>query len=101
MFSSRGDTISTQLSIERTKTILNGIISSEDYEPRLDKIDLSLLRRSKPAKLTGLNSDEVKIDTKFEDMAILISVKTGLESKKLSVLEFYRAYEYSTKNHGK
>lgn len=62
---------------------------------------MALLRRSRPIKLIGANSEELKMDNRFEEMSLIISAKLGIDAKSMTVLEYYKAYEYAKKINGR
>lgn len=76
---------------QRTIIILQGIIESKNTSEEVAGIDSYLFSLHKPKSFVGIDSVEVKCDKQFETSCMLISQKTGMRAKKMSVLEFYNA----------
>jgi hypothetical protein len=53
-----------------------------------------LLLFSRPKVFTGHDGLEVRHDKDFETMCLVISQETGADAKRMTVLEYYNAYEY-------
>ena len=43
----------------------------------------------KPKNFNGKDSEEIKYDKQFESACMIISQKTGMNAKQMTVLEFY------------
>ena len=72
-------------------------IANGDTEAHKDEIEAyreKLVLFDKPKVYTGHDGVEVQHDKNFETMCISITKETGKEAKRMSVLEFYNAYEY-------
>lgn len=74
---------------QRTILILNSIIEGKDNAKDIEKIDNDMLSISKPKQFKGSKSAEVLFNKQFEKACILISQKTNLSPKTMTVLEFY------------
>lgn len=74
---------------QRTILILQGIIEDKDNSLEIADIDDFLFKLYKPKSFNGSASVEVKYDKQFETSCMLISQKTGMNAKNMSVLEFY------------
>ena len=48
----------------------------------------------KPKVFTGHDGLEVRHDKEFETMCLAITKETGRDAKRMTVLEYYNAYEY-------
>ena len=70
---------------------LEGIIDNKDNSDIIAEIEDSIFKMYTPKSFAGKKSVEVKYDKQFETSCVLISQKTGMDAKKLSVLEFYSA----------
>lgn len=68
---------------------LEEIAEDEDNATEIDRIDDFLFNLHTPKKFIGKDSEEIKYDKQFESACLVISQKTGLKAKDLSVLEFY------------
>lgn len=69
---------------------LQGIIEETDeYAELIAEIDNYLFSLHKPQNFIGSESAEVKYDRQFETSCMLISQKTNMNAKKMTVLEFY------------
>lgn len=77
----------------RTLLVLDEIINSTDNSEQIDIIDAMLLSLHIPKSFIGSESVEVKYDKQFESTCLLISQKTSMEAKKMTVLEFYNAID--------
>lgn len=69
--------------------ILQSIIDDVDKQDDIDEIDSFLFNLHKPKSFSGVNSVEIKYDKQFETSCMLISQKTGMKAKEMTVLEFY------------
>lgn len=78
---------------ERTLLILDGIIDDKEKAEEVNRVDDFLFSLSKPKQFSGSKSIEVEYIKQFENIAILISQKTGLDTKKMTVFEFYTTFE--------
>lgn len=74
---------------QRTMLILEGIEENKDNAEAINKIDDYLFSLHKPKSFTGASSVEIQYDKQFETTCMLISQKTGLIAKQMTVLEFY------------
>lgn len=68
---------------------LQGIANDEDNSERIAEIDAILFSKYTPKSFIGTSSEEVKYDKQFETSCMLISQKTGMTAKSMTVLEFY------------
>lgn len=78
---------------QRTLLVLDTIISETDNSEQIDMIDTMMLNMQSPKSFTGSESVEVKYDKQFESTCLLISQKTNIDAKKMTVLQFYNAVE--------
>ena len=77
----------------RTLLVLETIISNVDNSEQIDSIDSLMLSMQTPKSYIGTESVEVKYDKQFENTCLLISQKTSMDAKKMTVLQFYNAIE--------
>lgn len=77
----------------RTLLVLETIISNVDNSEQIDSIDSLMLSMQTPKSYVGTESVEVKYDKQFESTCLLISQKTSMDAKKMTVLQFYNAVE--------
>lgn len=77
----------------RTLLVLETIISNVDNSEQIDSIDSLMLNMQTPKSYIGTESVEVKYDKQFESTCLLISQKTSMDAKKMTVLQFYNAVE--------
>lgn len=75
----------------KMKLILQLQEIAEDTEKasEIAEIDKFLFNLHKPKNFTGKESEEVKYDKQFESACMIISQKTGMNAKSMTVLEFY------------
>ena len=76
---------------QRTILVLQGIIDDTDTSKEVAEIDSYLFNLYKPKSFVGTESVEVKYEKQFETTCMLISQKTGIKAKEMTVLEFYNA----------
>ncbi len=78
----------------RTLLLLAEVDSAEvDNSAQIAAIDLALLRMQKPKCFLGSASVEITYEKQFENACLLISQKTSMDAKKMTVLQFYNALE--------
>lgn len=65
------------------------IAEDTDKASELAEIDKFLFSLHKPKNFSGRDSEEVRYDKQFESACMVISQKTGMNAKKMTVLEFY------------
>lgn len=75
----------------KTKVVLQlqEIIEDTDKSSEIAEIDNFLFSLHKPKIFIGKDSQEIKYDKQFESACMIISQKTGMNAKKMTVLEFY------------
>lgn len=74
---------------QRTLLQLEGIIKGIDNADKIKEIDVYLFSLHKPKSFIGSTSVEVKFDKQFETACMIISQKSNMNAKKMTVLEFY------------
>lgn len=74
---------------QRTLLVLQGIIDDTDVSHGVTEIDDYLFGLYKPKSFTGTKSAEIKYEKQFETTCMLISQKTGMRAKSMTVLEYY------------
>jgi len=78
---------------QRTILVLDGIINEKNNAESIDTIDISLLNLSKPKSYNGNKSIEVLYNKQFEAACVLITQQLNTNAKKMTVFEFYTAFE--------
>ena len=68
---------------------LQEIAEDTDKASEIAEIDKFLFNLHKPKSFIGKDSQEIKYDKQFESACMIISQKTGLNAKNMTVLEFY------------
>ena len=68
---------------------LQEIAEDTDKASEIAEIDKFLFSLHKPKSFIGKDSQEIKYDKQFESACMIISQKTGLNAKNMTVLEFY------------
>lgn len=84
---------------ERTKAILACILDGDTQEnaDKVERLTDRMITYHKPKTFTGKDSVEIEYDKQFEDMCLLISKNLNTDAKKMTVLEYYNAYQYIAK----
>lgn len=88
---------------DRVLLLLDTIIRGNDNNEEIQKIDDYLLTMAKPQVFSGKESAEIKFDKQFEEMCTFLAHRLGAEPEKMTVLQFYNAFEYlkkTTKTNG-
>lgn len=80
----------------RTLAVLDGIIKGDvdKNKQQVDAMTEQMILYVKPKTFAGRQSVEIAHDKAFEDMCLLITRDTHADAKKMTVLEFYNAYEF-------
>lgn len=73
----------------RTLLQLKELIDDNDYAKNIAEIDKFLFSLHRPKSFIGKDSDEIRYDKQFESACMMISQKTGLNAKQMTMLEFY------------
>ncbi len=77
----------------RTLLVLDSIINDTDNSEQIETIDAMMLNMHTPKAYIGSESVEVKYDKQFESTCLLISQKTNMDARKMTVLQFYNAID--------
>ena len=72
--------------------ILNG--ETDEKLREIDELTTRLVTSDKPKTFTGKDSAEIRHDKSFEDMCIVIAKELNIDAKKMTVLEYYNAFEF-------
>lgn len=75
----------------RTLLVLDGVVNGTDNSERISSIDDAQFRKYAPKRFYGPESIEVTLDKQYETTCLLISQKTGLSAKDMTVLSYYNA----------
>lgn len=80
----------------RTLAMLGNIIDgvSEERRETVEQLTEQMVLYIKPKVFTGRQSVEIEHDKHFENLCLTISRETHAEAKRMTVMEFYNAYEY-------
>ena len=80
----------------RTLAILGQITDGESEERKkaIDELTERMVLYIKPKVFAGSQSVEIAHDKNFESLCLTIQRETHADAKKMTVLEFYNAYEY-------
>lgn len=78
---------------QRTLLVLDTIANGTDNKEQISSIDLIMINMSSPKSYMGGESIEIKYDKQFESTCLLISQKTNMDAKKMTVLQFYNAVD--------
>lgn len=84
----------------RMQLMLDKIIRGNDNQKQIGEIDDFLLSLSKPRIFWGKDGAEILFDKQYEDMCLLLAQKLTVDPKKMTVLQFYNAFEYIKKTIG-
>ena len=68
---------------------LQEIVEDKSKASEIAEIDNFLFSLHKPKNFNGKDSQEIKYDKQFESACMIISQKTGMNAKNMTVLEFY------------
>lgn len=74
---------------QRTILQLESIAKGIDNADKIEEIDAFLFSLHKPKSFNGKTSIEIKYDKQFETACMIISQKSNMNAKKMTVLEFY------------
>lgn len=77
----------------RTLLVLDSIVNGADNSEQIETIDIAMLNMHTPKTYIGSESVEVKYDKQFESTCLLISQKTSMDARKMTVLQFYNAID--------
>jgi len=67
---------------------------SDERKEAAEQLRERLILFQKPKVFTGSEGIEVRHDKEFETMCLAITKETGRDAKRMTVLEYYNAYEY-------
>lgn len=81
----------------RRRAILqcDAILQETDrYNEEIEQLTTRLLTFNKPSRFDGKDSVEVQYDKQFENMCLIISKELNADAKRMTVLEYYNAFEF-------
>ena len=80
----------------RTQAMLEEIIEGENEERQkaINMMTERMVLYVKPKVFAGRQSVEIQHDKAFESMCLTISRETHADAKRMTVMEYYNAYEY-------
>ena len=73
----------------RTLFQLQEIIEDKNYAEQIAELDAIIFSLYRPKNFVGKESEDIKYDKQFESACMIISQKTGMNAKQMTVLEFY------------
>jgi hypothetical protein len=82
---------------QRTLLVLQGIAEDKDTAEKVNAIDEFLFNLYKPQTFIGKESVEIRYDKQFESACLIISQKTNMDGRKMTVLQFYSALDNISK----
>lgn len=77
----------------RVLLVLDSIITDSDHKAEIESIEDSIMDTYKPRSFIGSSSVEITYDKQFENACLVISQKTNLSPKSMTVLQFYNAMD--------
>ena len=77
---------------------LENIISGKDVKKACKDIEVRLAMLTKPRIFSGKKSAEIAYDKQFEEMCLILSQNLQVDTKSMTVLQFYNAFEYLKKD---
>lgn len=84
-----------RLTVAMLKQVAEG--DDEERKQQAENLRERLVLFTRPKVFTGHDGVEVRHDKDFESLCLIITKEAGADAKKMSVLEYYNAYEYITK----
>lgn len=81
----------------RTLAVLNNIVAGlpqPDRTDEVEKLTTRLITYSNPKVFSGSDGMEIQYDRQFETLCLSLSEQLHVEPKKMSVLEFYNAFDF-------
>lgn len=83
----------------RAKAMLSCILDgdSDENKQRVEDLTDKILLFNKPKTFTGNDNVEIEYDKQFETMCLTISENLHTDAKKMTVMEYYNAYNYIEK----
>lgn len=83
----------------RARAMLDCVLDgdTEENKQRVEELTDKMLTFNKPKKFTGSESVEIEYDKQFETMCLTISEHLNKDAKKMTVIEYYNAYNYIEK----
>lgn len=76
---------------------LGQILRNEDNAEKIQRMEAFLLQMAKPKSFEGKTSQEIIYEKNFLEICIFIQSELGVQTDKISTLEFYNAFEYIKK----
>lgn len=73
------------------------IITGENVEQACKDVEVRLALLTKPKLFFGKKSVEISYDKEFESMCLVLSHNIQVNPYKMTVLQFYNAFEYLKK----
>lgn len=83
----------------RAKAMLDCILNgdTDEQKQRVEDMTDRLMTFNKPKNFSGADSIEIEFDKQFETMCLMISENLHTDAKKMTVMEYYNAYNYINK----
>lgn len=76
---------------------LKRIISGEDVSEACAKVEENMAMLAKPRIFSGAGSTEIAYEKQYEEMCLILSKNMQVDAKKMTVLQFYNAFDYLKK----
>lgn len=76
---------------------LDTVIRGRDNEEKISRINDQLLTHARPQVFSGRESIEIKYDKQFDEMCTFLMHRVGVDPDKMTVLQFYNAFDYIKK----
>lgn len=73
--------------------MLQEIITGVDNKNKINEIDNFLYDMAKPQDYSGKGGAEVKYIKRYEEMSLILTKYANKDAKKMTVLEYYQAYD--------
>lgn len=82
---------------ERVLLQLDSIIREKDNDQKINQVNDLLLTHVRPQIFSGTESAEIKYDKQFDEMCTYLIHQLSVNPKKMSVFQFYNAFDYIKK----
>lgn len=76
---------------KRTLLVLEALAAGTDNNDKIGEIDRAQFEKYRPSQYIGPESVEVQVDKQYETTCLVVSQKTTLRAKDMTVLEYYNA----------
>lgn len=80
-----------------TQVKLDAIITGEDKGKEISDLEANMAMLARPRLFTGNRSVEITYDKQFEDMCLILTHHLQVDTKMMTVLQFFNAFDYLKK----